>query len=145
MVEPIIYLSPISPKYVESKIMAVVHEVATEIEIIDYVKSNQRLAQKSQEWWDFQRLDLERIIGSTHFGGSEPAPEIKFPDLNADYSYQLKSNKALYNKEATDDFVLDKLNKIHDFFFEKPIERCPICHYQTNGKGHRCILTTEQL
>lgn len=24
-------------------------------------------------------------------------------------------------------------------------KRCPICHYETNGEGHRCILTREQL
>lgn len=24
-------------------------------------------------------------------------------------------------------------------------KRCPICHYETNGEGHRCILTNEQL
>lgn len=23
--------------------------------------------------------------------------------------------------------------------------RCPICHYETNGEGHRCILNNEQI
>jgi hypothetical protein len=59
---------------------------------------------------------IEDII---YFGGSEPAPI----DMSLDYSFQLNANKALLTYH----------------------ERCPICHYPTNGSGHRCILTTEQL
>jgi hypothetical protein len=73
-IEPLIYLSPLSPKYVEYKIMGAVHEAVSTIELFESIRDVQR-----------QR---ERLYGT---------------------------------------------------------EPCPICHYPSNGKGHRCILTNEQL